>query len=204
MERALSITAASMVAIVVILGPAHLIAFNTSYHNKLFGNFEGAEQLKGAKELNKQIIGFLNYKNELPSELSENEKLHMIDVRNVILGFRILWILSLAAVLYFVLTMREKAVSYLNSGAKYSLICLILLAVLSIPFSSFFTWFHLVFFPQGNWQFPSNSILIMLYPQEFFQRVFIDILLLSAIFSSLLLLTTELIEKFYKLKVKSK
>lgn len=36
-----------------------------------------------------------------------------------------------------------------------------------LDFSSFFTAFHGVFFPQGNWTFPVDSLLICMYPRAF-------------------------------------
>ena len=37
----------------------------------------------------------------------------------------------------------------------------------AIDFSGFFSAFHDVFFPQGNWTFDARSLLITMYPQEF-------------------------------------
>lgn len=34
-------------------------------------------------------------------------------------------------------------------------------------FDGFFTWFHGVFFPQGGWVFPYDSLLICMYPEAF-------------------------------------
>ena len=48
---------------------------------------------------------------------------------------------------------------------------LLVLAPVSLSLVSWdwlFEVFHLVLFPQGNWRFPADSLLIQTYPQEFF------------------------------------
>ena len=45
---------------------------------------------------------------------------------------------------------------------------LVLLTLLAVAFfSSFFTVFHQVFFPQGNWAFPADSRLLLTFPVPF-------------------------------------
>ena len=36
-----------------------------------------------------------------------------------------------------------------------------------IDFNAFFSAFHGIFFPQGNWTFPAKSLLITMYPETF-------------------------------------
>lgn len=57
---------------------------------------------------------------------------------------------------------------------------------------SLFVLFHQVFFPQGNWSFPENSMLITLYPKQFWQIAAMMIGILSivlALLSNLLVKT---------------
>ncbi len=47
-------------------------------------------------------------------------------------------------------------------------VALIALAVLAaLDFNAFFSAFHGIFFPQGNWTFSANSLLISMYPINF-------------------------------------
>lgn len=46
---------------------------------------------------------------------------------------------------------------------------LILSIVCVLAFSSFFETFHRVLFPQGNWAFPNDSLLITLFPESFWR-----------------------------------
>jgi len=56
-----------------------------------------------------------------------------------------------------------------------------------INFDKAFTAFHYVFF-NGNWMFPENSMLITLFPKQFFmimaKRIIVNILIASVMFIS--------------------
>ncbi|NDK31002.1 lipoprotein intramolecular transacylase Lit [Nesterenkonia haasae] len=65
------------------------------------------------------------------------------------------------------------------------------IAVLAIvDWQFFFTEFHNLFFPQGNWSFPSDSTLIRLYPEQFWIDAGIWVAALLLIFSIIALLVT--------------
>lgn len=69
--------------------------------------------------------------------------------------------------------------------AGYSLLALVAFAagMALNGFTSFWVRFHLVFFPQGNWQFPVDSVLITLYPETYFLNaalIFAGLVLLAA------------------------
>lgn len=53
-------------------------------------------------------------------------------------------------------------------GASLMLALLIGLAVWAVlDFNSLFIWMHTMLFSQGNWSFPSDSLLIQLFPESF-------------------------------------
>jgi integral membrane protein (TIGR01906 family) len=52
-------------------------------------------------------------------------------------------------------------------------LCLFLGLATLIDFTKLWILFHAVFFPQGNWAFPYNSILITLYPEGFWESAVI-------------------------------
>jgi integral membrane protein (TIGR01906 family) len=56
----------------------------------------------------------------------------------------------------------RRARSILLGVALFTILCL-------FSFSSFFVAFHRIFFPQGNWEFPDNSLLIQLFPLTFWK-----------------------------------
>ena len=53
------------------------------------------------------------------------------------------------------------------SAGLLALIFVALAVLAIIDFDGFFTVFHKVFFPQGNWMFSSTSLLITMYPEQF-------------------------------------
>lgn len=79
----------------------------------------------------------------------------------------------------------------LFAGAWATLGILIGLAVVAIlDWQLFFAEFHHLLFPQGNWQFASDSTLIRLYPEQFWIDAGIWIVALLAVFSLILLIAT--------------
>jgi uncharacterized membrane protein len=132
--------------------------------------------------------------------LDESERAHMVDVRHVLNGckaaFVILILLLLSQLLRLFLGANEGVPKRTTTGTEKkndvirtscflggagALAIVALLAFLSLfDFSAFWTAFHHVLFPQGNWQFPAESALIRLFPQAFFEKFAIDVLLATA------------------------
>ncbi|MBF0807021.1 TIGR01906 family membrane protein [Rothia nasimurium] len=97
---------------------------------------------------------------------------HMTDVKRVMLISMTFAILMLVLALLSARTLRLRTPGVLRSslftGAWLTLALLIGLGVAgAIGWETFFTAFHEVFFPQGNWQFRMSDTLIRLYPPQF-------------------------------------
>lgn len=111
-----------------------------------------------------QYLDFVFGQASLPEEFTGAEASHMRDVA---------WLLRFAAILAFIsgitLVKVAKIVEW-RGISKNALIIFGVSAVLAliIPFDSVFRTFHVIFFPQGNWMFPADSVLITFYPQSFF------------------------------------
>ncbi len=193
---------------IILFGSFQVLAFDINYYDKLFNVYESDSRLENSHYLGLNIIRFFNYGSELSSPFDQNEISHMKDVRNIFSALRLIFAVSIAILLVHIISSikEEKYLSIvkdLNKGAVYSFIAVILLAILAIPFNLFFSVFHNVFFPQGNWTFPQDSSLIMLFPQEFFQRALTDILILAAICSVFIFCITFVLEKIYIMKDKN-
>ena len=73
-------------------------------------------------------------------------------------------------------------------GGIITIAFLLISLVLSIiSFNFMFTLFHNLFFPQGNWLFPANSLLIQTFPLGFFISISYKIFLLSLILGIIIL-----------------
>ncbi|WP_421083555.1 TIGR01906 family membrane protein [Rothia nasimurium] len=117
---------------------------------------------------------------------------HMTDVKRVMLWATAfaLFMLVMALIAGRSLRLRAPGVirSSLFAGAWATLILITGLAVAGVlGWETFFTTFHEVFFPQGNWQFALDDTLIRLYPPQFW----IDAALAAG--SLILLLTLTLL-----------
>lgn len=67
-------------------------------------------------------------------------------------------------------------------------------------FDKFFILFHNVLFPQGNWTFPADSLLISLYPKMFFSDFMLNMLTVVAKFMALLAILLGIIYVSYVLR----
>ncbi|MDO8915665.1 MAG: DUF1461 domain-containing protein [Coriobacteriia bacterium] len=98
---------------------------------------------------------------------------HLMDVRRVLDGARIATGLVAALLAGWVgLCVARRRWSPLARGMRagaYTLFGLLALAVLSafLDFSAFFAVFHSLFFAEGTWTFPYDSLLIRLFPERF-------------------------------------
>ena len=105
---------------------------------------------------------------------------HMKDVKGVLwLDYKLFFISAAYALLYILalfIWSRKAAAAEMARGAKNGgLLTLGLLAFIAVfavtSFDWFFTTFHEIFFPQGNWQFPPGDHMITLFPDGFWSDV---------------------------------
>ncbi|MEK6900373.1 MAG: DUF1461 domain-containing protein [Nanoarchaeota archaeon] len=129
------------------------------------------------------VFDFLADKAELRQGFTADEASHLVDVKKLmdkidIFFYALLFLLTIAW------TYHKKDKESITQFFKYggigtaSSISFILVA-LSFFFNYTFTFFHLIFFPQGNWVFPAESLLIQTFPWTFFFSIARNIFLLS-------------------------
>ncbi|WP_237233295.1 TIGR01906 family membrane protein [Rothia nasisuis] len=97
---------------------------------------------------------------------------HMTDVKHVMLSATVFAVVMLVLALISARSLRLRAPGVLRSslfaGAWLTLLtCLALALTGLLGWERFFTAFHQLFFPQGNWQFAMSDTLIRLYPPQF-------------------------------------
>jgi len=193
---------ASLVAIVFLFGSFNLILFSKGFYNynykkqsygKLYekdnGEF-GVLNEFSAKVITDNLLGFFSGANEL-QYFNDLEKSHLNDVRNVIWGVFASYLVILVTLLIYFLRMVKnkmkkharimKLKSILRMSAIFTIGLVIILSFVFVSFDFFFDLFHKVFFPQGNWMFPANSLLITLFPEIFFIRFFALVLFITFI-----------------------
>ena len=161
-----------------------------------------------------QTIDYLKGKNELPqrqlplrglpSIINENdheqdepeiknyteaEILHLEDVRAVMNKIDYLFYGLLLLNIFLLSCFRNRKLEllkWLKAGSIIAIISAvaIFLAIL-FGFNYFFTLFHYLFFPQGNWLFPADSLLIKTFPPDFFMLLGLKIFVLSLLLAAM-------------------
>lgn len=144
-----------------------------------------------------QTIDFLIKDQKLDLPYTKEEIAHLQDVQNVMQAANYLFYLS-ALILGVIIYLNYKnnrhqnnnskkngnLLQKLRTGSSSALIVLVLVLIfILLDFDSVFTMFHQVFFPQGNWQFAADSLLIQTFPLPFFTAIGLKIFLLTALLS---------------------
>jgi len=156
-----------------------LAGFFTVYYD--YGAHGVYRQQGWDMEQKAQVVATLNYLGYQDADLSfydDSERSHLADVKHLLTIFRLLTVLLCLVVLALLVKAERTTIrrSFLYGGMG-TIGIVIFLALLSINFTSFWTSFHAVLFPQGNWMFPAESALITLFPESFFRGFAIQVLL---------------------------
>lgn len=100
---------------------------------------------------------------------------HLMDVRGVLGAARLATgIAALLLASYTGLCVMKGRVDRLRAGMRVAALLCAVFVVLAVvaaftDFSSFFAWFHGLFFKSGTWTFPAGSLLIRLFPVRFWE-----------------------------------
>ncbi|MBI2572647.1 DUF1461 domain-containing protein [Candidatus Woesearchaeota archaeon] len=108
---------------------------------------------------------------------------HLEDVKRVMFRVDIAFYSCIMVITFILLILLQKKkegtknILHLIRAASISssIFILSIILFLSISFNYLFTIFHQIFFPQGNWQFDADSLLIQTFPIEFFSNIGIHI-----------------------------
>ncbi len=155
-----------------------VVVFDKPYYVEQFVKNDVYSKVPEAEQVLDNVFAFFDGE-ELSSEFFEEKEIsHMKDVKRLIdTGSYLLYFLvGLFIVLMIVLikiVKRRKVAKYLgfSLAADGSIVIVVSLILFLLNFSNLFTNFHMVFFPQGNWMFPSESMLIRLFPKAFFYDI---------------------------------
>lgn len=112
---------------------------------------------------------------ELGGEYTLAEHAHMNDVQRLFKRGNALFLMLIGVMTFFLSVYHEKKAEMqkmiLWSGVVLAGSVLLLSIIGLVSFTSVFNLFHAIFFPQGNWQFPVDSLLIQTFPLSFFTRM---------------------------------
>ena len=156
-----------------------------------------------------QTINFLQGKEELKANYTAAELSHLQDVQQIMKWVDVAFTALFLMVIFLAVmvlatnskTVRSKTINSkeISSQAEWKklvrwgglvtvALVLVILLFLLLSFNTTFTLFHRLFFPQGNWLFPVESLLIQTFPLEFFVKIATMIFLLALALGSLFIL----------------
>ena len=129
---------------------------------------------------------------DIPEGYTEDEVSHMQDVRSV-MQFVNNTFFGLLLVVTLILTHYKKRKDEIRKLIRYGGVSTlafsgVFLLFSWISFSFLFEYFHKIFFPQGNWQFSFDSLLIQTFPLDFFISISTKILGLTILLGILFIL----------------
>jgi len=174
---------AIIVTFLIFSGSLFIVLIDRNFYDTTFQKYGAYEKIgvEGIRNTADAIISYLlhNIENINASSelmiLTQNERSHMEDVHSIFNKVKYLSAITLGVLLVLILRMRANGTlrTDIRKVLKYSgikiLIALATVFFVSINFEWFFTEFHHIFFPQGNWLFPSDSLLIIMFPQQFYE-----------------------------------
>jgi integral membrane protein (TIGR01906 family) len=181
-ERIIIITFSIALFIVIIFGSLNLMIFNKDFYYKEYsknGVYESLPVNIDAENVTDDIIKYFRSSAEL-QYFNEDEKSHMADVKGLIRLMQFMYYGAAVLIVclfyycyrkfkddrYAFIKVLTKSLLYSSIASIAFLVILFLMAVYSFNF--LFTIFHIIFFPQGNWMFSPDSLLITLFPEQFF------------------------------------
>lgn len=183
----------------ITLANYEAIAFTPHYYENEFsklGVYSAFESFGVSKEeldlKTRETLVFFKGKGELPLDFFlPDEESHMNDVRGVMGKIDVFWkasilllITSIAAILAIFKRCGIKKAAEVFSKTAFAVTAALgiigILMLSKINFEPLFIGFHRIFFPGGNWTFPPDSTIIMMFPEAFFQRIAARIFFFSA------------------------
>ena len=173
--------------------------------------FNKKAYLRYKSEVNNQeekIINLLDYfKNnkKLMNQkgFTQEERLHFLDVKNIIITIKSILLLSLMLTSMLLINLFTKTKKkelkkllsdYLINGSLITLTIVLMAFLLALNFNNSFNLFHSLLFKAGTWTFPATSLSIRLFPIELFQG-FAKNILTRITFVSLILLSIGIVYK---------
>lgn len=180
-----------LLGIILILINFRLIVFNENFY------YDNSVKIDFSKEYVNNLISYFKGNTELNTKFfNERERLHLSDVRNLIIKTNyLLYFLIIGLILLMIKFYRELPLIFITS---FGLILVLIGIFYLIGFSNLFYKFHLLAFNNDLWLLdPKTDNLVNIFPENFF-LIALKKIITRAFFSSLALACSGLI--FLKIK----
>lgn len=185
LRRGAAVAIVAVVSVLLVIGVTLLPLLTPAYTRTVAGLFDPQERtdlsLARSLEMAEEVRRFVTDADAetLPNVVDgregfdESSVAHLADVRDVMISARAATGIAagvLAIAIMLMLARREWRVlgSGLRGGSYLIIGAVLLLGVAGIvDFDGLFAGFHGVFFESGTWTFPYDSLLIQLFPEQF-------------------------------------
>ncbi len=208
-RRLLTWIAGIALAFALLLLSVQWLAFDEAFYYTHLEKHESYSRFESREVVDATVTGLLDFfRGELenpPELLGEAESSHLVDVKLLLDRTRVVCVALLCIFTANIIRaaracekQRKRLVvvsSYLHYGGIATLGLCLLLAVAALFFQPMFILFHNVFFPQGNWLFPMDSTLIMLFPRGFFFDLFVAVIVRTALLGLSALMLGHIVQK---------
>jgi|WetSurMetagenome_2_1015567.scaffolds.fasta_scaffold540958_2 integral membrane protein (TIGR01906 family) len=184
--------ASAILAVYLVFSLSFFLVFiNKGFYDKSFSK-NGAYQSLGVDGVRSIVDSLIKYlisdkanihTSSGLSVFTPNELSHLSDVHNIFIWAKYLSIGSAIAFIFILFrfmaqgNLKKKLENTALYGAIGATIALAIIFLLSLNFEWMFNGFHHIFFPNGNFEFPADSLLITLFPPRFFVSFFRKVLL---------------------------
>ena len=187
--------------ILLVIFAVYMLSFSTMvYHLNFWESLQEKNNvnLTLAHPLNVAIVDYFqngDYKGLEYKSLTKKESEHMVDVKVRIQVVTMLSLLfSIASIILICRQKKDKINKILLWSALGVWIIPILLFF--IPFEGLFMQFHNLFFSQGTFLFDWNSLLIRVYPEDFFRDFALEIVKRAYVGGAFLFIASLRVKKF--------
>ncbi len=148
------------------------------------------------------LTGFSSTIDGVP--FTDEERAHMRDVRVIILSIEISAMIALllcSIVVWYEWKkhgFREAVTVLLYGSGVHLALSLILVIIAGSLFTGLFYGFHELFFKSGTWIFDVNSLIIRMYPMQFFEDALIRIIGAGVWYAALILLGAWAARRYFQ------
>lgn len=179
-----------------------LVVFDTDFYKSELEKYDVYDKFdkETADSAVENLISYMRAGIPLSDFFNEKEKLHMVDVKNIIQKVLVLFYMILSATIIILFFNRKYFFRYLFYGSIASLAIILLLFIFCYTgFDFIFYKFHEIFFSNDFWKLnPEVDNLKALMPDNFFYDALERILCISLIISCVLILAGFLGMKNFK------
>lgn len=192
----------AFLVLLVILTCFNFYVFSISFHKSLINSYSTNESYYEIDKNTTRFVTGFDFKYDSP--FNQNEISHMTDVRNIIVTEEIIYLILIITLLIFLFTGQIQIFKNVKLCAIIIIVIVLVLSVIMNFFDAFFNVFHKFLFPQGNWQFPSDSLMIQIYHESFFQNFLFYTIVTAAAVIFISFVVLQIIRHSLELKKLSK